>query len=74
MGFQFMTEVQSRTIPALLTGRDVLGAARTGQDLVSSRKIAARTNESNNFMGAAVKGAAMNILYINFTMQVPEKH
>ena len=25
-----MTEVQARTIPALLTGRDVLGAARTG--------------------------------------------
>ncbi len=31
MGFQFMTEVQARTIPALLTGRDVLGAARTGE-------------------------------------------
>lgn len=30
MGFQWMTEVQARTIPALLTGRDVLGAARTG--------------------------------------------
>ncbi|KAG1680156.1 hypothetical protein FOA52_000269 [Chlamydomonas sp. UWO 241] len=30
MGFQYMTEVQARTIPALLTGRDVLGAARTG--------------------------------------------
>jgi hypothetical protein len=30
MGFTFMTEVQARTIPALLTGRDVLGAARTG--------------------------------------------
>ena len=29
-GFQYMTEVQARTIPALLTGRDVLGAARTG--------------------------------------------
>ncbi|GFR47135.1 hypothetical protein Agub_g8823 [Astrephomene gubernaculifera] len=30
MGFSHMTEVQARTIPALLTGRDVLGAARTG--------------------------------------------
>ena len=30
MQFQHMTEVQARTIPALLTGRDVLGAARTG--------------------------------------------
>ncbi|KAI8469356.1 MAG: DEAD-domain-containing protein [Monoraphidium minutum] len=30
MGFTRMTEVQARTIPALLTGRDVLGAARTG--------------------------------------------
>mmetsp|Transcript_13569 Transcript_13569/g.39288 ORF Transcript_13569/g.39288 Transcript_13569/m.39288 type:complete len:722 (-) Transcript_13569:290-2455(-) len=30
MGFQYMTEVQARTVPALLTGRDVLGAARTG--------------------------------------------
>eukprot|EP00775_Hariotina_reticulata_P002528 gene2528-2830_t len=30
MSFTYMTEVQARTIPALLTGRDVLGAARTG--------------------------------------------
>ncbi len=30
MGFTHMTEVQARTLPALLTGRDVLGAARTG--------------------------------------------
>jgi ATP-dependent RNA helicase DDX18/HAS1 len=30
MGFERMTEVQARCIPPLLTGRDVLGAARTG--------------------------------------------
>ncbi|KAL6747648.1 DEAD-domain-containing protein [Haematococcus lacustris] len=30
MGFTHMTEVQAHTIPALLSGRDVLGAARTG--------------------------------------------
>ncbi len=30
MGFKHMTEVQARTIPHLLTGRDVLGAAKTG--------------------------------------------
>ncbi|GIL44399.1 hypothetical protein Vafri_1877 [Volvox africanus] len=30
MGYTHLTEVQARTIPALLTGRDVLGAARTG--------------------------------------------
>lgn len=30
MGFKEMTEVQARTIPPLLAGRDVLGAARTG--------------------------------------------
>lgn len=30
MGFKHMTEVQARTIPPLMTGRDVLGAARTG--------------------------------------------
>lgn len=34
MGFTHMTEVQARTIPALLTGRDVLGAARTGSGKV----------------------------------------
>lgn len=33
MGFTQMTEVQARTIPPLLTGRDVLGAAKTGQQL-----------------------------------------
>ncbi|CCE73080.1 Piso0_000094 [Millerozyma farinosa CBS 7064] len=30
LGFSKMTEVQSRTIPPLLAGRDVLGAAKTG--------------------------------------------
>jgi len=30
MGFSQMREIQSRTIPPLLTGRDVLGAAKTG--------------------------------------------
>jgi hypothetical protein len=33
MGFVHMTEVQARTIPPLLTGRDVLGAAKTGMSL-----------------------------------------
>ncbi|KAG5519657.1 hypothetical protein PMAC_001813 [Pneumocystis sp. 'macacae'] len=30
MGFSKMTEVQARTIPILMTGKDVLGAAKTG--------------------------------------------
>ena len=30
MGFENMTEIQSRGIPALLAGKDVLGAAKTG--------------------------------------------
>ncbi|KAM5571067.1 DEAD-box ATP-dependent RNA helicase 51 [Rosa sericea] len=30
LGFQHMTQIQSRAIPPLLIGRDVLGAARTG--------------------------------------------
>jgi ATP-dependent RNA helicase DDX18/HAS1 len=30
IGFTKMTEVQARTIPPLLAGRDVLGAAKTG--------------------------------------------
>ncbi|XP_071715671.1 ATP-dependent RNA helicase HAS1-like [Rutidosis leptorrhynchoides] len=30
MGFQYMTQIQSRGIPPLLEGKDVLGAARTG--------------------------------------------
>ncbi|CCH41663.1 ATP-dependent RNA helicase [Wickerhamomyces ciferrii] len=30
MGFEKMTQVQARTIPPLLAGRDVLGAAKTG--------------------------------------------
>lgn len=31
MGYTHMTEVQARTIPQLLAGRDILGAAKTGQ-------------------------------------------
>lgn len=30
MKFEYMTHIQSRTIPHLLKGRDVLGAAKTG--------------------------------------------
>ncbi|CAI0374521.1 unnamed protein product [Linum tenue] len=30
MGFQYLTQIQSRAIPLLLMGNDVLGAARTG--------------------------------------------
>jgi ATP-dependent RNA helicase DDX18/HAS1 len=30
MGFKKMTPVQAKAIPVLLTGRDVLGAAKTG--------------------------------------------
>ncbi|KAL4920010.1 ATP-dependent RNA helicase has1 [Aspergillus aurantiobrunneus] len=30
MGFETMTDIQQRTIPPLLAGRDVLGAAKTG--------------------------------------------
>ncbi|KAI3883330.1 hypothetical protein MKX03_024546 [Papaver bracteatum] len=30
MGFQYMTQIQARSIPRLLKGEDVLGAARTG--------------------------------------------
>lgn len=30
IGFEYMTEIQARTIPPLLLGKDVLGAARTG--------------------------------------------
>ena len=36
MGFVHMTEVQARTIPHLLTGRDVLGAAKTGEPSCSA--------------------------------------
>ncbi|CAI0400793.1 unnamed protein product [Linum tenue] len=30
MGFQYLTQIQSRAVPPLLIGKDVLGAARTG--------------------------------------------
>lgn len=30
MGFTKMTEIQARSIPSLLEGRDIVGAARTG--------------------------------------------
>ena len=33
MKFTHMTEVQARTIPPLMSGRDLLGAARTGDYL-----------------------------------------
>ncbi len=41
MGFVHMTEVQARTIPHLLTGRDVLGAAKTGGPFLPLPRIVA---------------------------------
>ena len=35
MGFKTMMEIQAKSIPPLLQGRDVLGAAKTGDFLLS---------------------------------------
>jgi ATP-dependent RNA helicase DDX18/HAS1 len=48
MGFSTMTPVQERTIPPLLAGKDVLGAARTGSGktlafLIPSVELISRT-------------------------------
>ena len=34
MGFKTMMEIQAKSIPPLLQGRDVLGAAKTGDSLL----------------------------------------
>jgi hypothetical protein len=39
IGHTHMTEVQARTIPPLLLGRDVLGAAKTGQSPRPPRRL-----------------------------------
>ena len=36
MGFSMMTEIQAETIPHLLEGRDLVGAAKTGIILYES--------------------------------------
>jgi len=69
MGFDRMTEVQARCIPPLLTGRDVLGAARTGSGKTLAflipwcgRTLAARPARrfvaSYTRCGASQRGAA----------------
>ncbi len=40
MGYTHLTEVQARTIPQLLLGRDVLGAAKTGSGKTLVRAFA----------------------------------
>jgi ATP-dependent RNA helicase DDX18/HAS1 len=58
MGFETMTEIQQRTIPALLAGRDVLGAAKTGSgktlsflipaiEMLSALRFKPRNGKSN---------------------------
>ena len=37
MGFKTMMEIQAKSIPPLLQGRDVLGAAKTGDTLLHVR-------------------------------------
>lgn len=37
MGHTKMTEIQARTIPPLIVGRDVLGAAKTGSGNIHSQ-------------------------------------
>ncbi|KAJ1628486.1 P-loop containing nucleoside triphosphate hydrolase protein [Pavlovales sp. CCMP2436] len=49
MGFETMTEVQSRSIPPLMAGRDVMGQAKTGSGktlafLIPSVELLARAN------------------------------
>lgn len=58
MGFETMTEIQQRTIPPLLAGRDVLGAAKTGSgktlsflipaiEMLSALRFKPRNGKSN---------------------------
>lgn len=60
MGFETMTEIQQRTIPPLLAGRDVLGAAKTGSgktlsflipaiEMLSALRFKPRNGESTLF-------------------------
>ena len=39
MGFSMMTEIQAQTIPHLLEGRDLVGAAKTGKFNTTKIKI-----------------------------------
>lgn len=70
MGFETMTEVQRRTIPPLLAGRDVLGAAKTGSGKTLSFLIPAiemlsalRFKPRNGMFYAFSGGSA--VLYTN---------
>ena len=55
MGHTHMTEVQSRTIPPLLLGRDVLGAAKTG-----AHSPAAVSAYLSAFVAQFVRGALLH--------------
>lgn len=61
MGFVHMTEVQARTIPPLLAGRDVLGAAKTGKGFVHTprRNCPATLYKCSSFGKAHVSRAAV---------------
>ena len=62
MGFSHMTEVQARTIPQLLVGRDVLGAAKTG----ALRCAALRFGAQGRFviLGPVAKADAVRLRYM----------
>jgi len=75
MGFTNMTEIQRRGIPALLTGRDVLGAAKTGSgktlaflipaiEMLHALRFKPRNGESNldNKSGAILTSAKELVL------------
>jgi ATP-dependent RNA helicase DDX18/HAS1 len=47
LGLSNMTEVQARTIPQLLVGRDVLGAAKTGEQLSLAVEVMPVTKDTS---------------------------